>query len=259
MTLHLMKRLAVAAILATAPVISAEQAGAETYVGKTVESRMLLAFKANDTAVQAVMPEGWKAITLPKGPLAGANFFLVVMDQTLRLDPEGKPDTPAKSRVGAFFGYGVSPDVKAPRMYLTRIYEPAPVLNPYDNSIAAGFTKTATKELTEDGKDMRSESWTIAPEGGGEVAFSVSYAAGVPSWSIDNTAQPYSAVKPDFFHIYRYSQLAELLMSKGMGKPLAGEASHSVSVPELAGIFDGTEELVAILSVPIYVRDTFEP
>lgn len=54
---------------------------AETAVGSTVESRILLGFKANDTAVGDMLPQGWNPVTLSQGPVGGANLIVALIDQ----------------------------------------------------------------------------------------------------------------------------------------------------------------------------------
>ncbi len=49
-------------------------------------------------------------------------------------------------------------------------------------------------------------------------------------------------------------------MSVALGKPTSGEMKLESSVlPELAGIFDAAERVVALISRPVYTRDTFLP
>ena len=50
--------------------------------------------------------------------------------------------------------------------------------------------------------------------------------------------RPYSAARPDFHRIYRYRQLVDVAMSRPMGKALDGEMEFSVSIDELAPLFD---------------------
>jgi hypothetical protein len=66
-------------------------------------------------------------------------------------------------------------------------------------------------------------------------------------------------VNPDFSRIYRYDQLVDLAMSQELGKPLDGSVSLSSSIPELSGIFDGSESLMAIMDIPVYTRQVFLP
>ena len=68
---------------------------------------------------------------------------------------------------------------------------------------------------------------------------------------------PYSAADPGFFQIYRYDQLAELAMNPGLGRPLDGTVSYSAEIPALSGLFDGTEELVSVVSIPAFLLNKY--
>lgn len=231
----------------------------ETLLWSTVESRMILGIQADATAVQSRMPEGWKAITLPQGPLAGANILLVFMDRHLILDPDGKPQQPSSNLVAALMSYGVSKDVEGVRSFITRTFEIEPVLNPHGNSVPVTLTREAGKAVSSENKTTRTEEWQLAPLDGGALDFSISYTAGPLGWTEGGKSQPYTNAMPDVYWIYDYDQAAELVMNTTLGKPLAGEVSLANSIPELEDVFDGTEKLVAIVNIPIYIRDVSAP
>lgn len=252
-------RLSAVVLLLAAALSCTGPARAETAVGSTVESRLLLGFKVDDAAAQKWMPEGWTAIALPKGPLAGANVFLVLMDRQLILDPEGKPEARSSSRAAALLSYGVAEGQPGPRMFITRVFEPAPMVDPYSNSVAAQITRSTQSAVGADGATARSENWVVSPEGGGEIAVDLSFASGTASLVRGGEAMPYSAARPEFHRIYRYDQVVELVMSTALGKTVAGQAEVRVDLPDMAGMFDGSEQLAAILSIPVYIRDVFLP
>ena len=70
---------------------------------------------------------------------------------------------------------------------------------------------------------------------------------------------PYSAVNPEFHRIYRYDQLADLSMSVALGRELNGDIAVKSSIPELSGMFDGSESLTGVLAIPVYVREVSLP
>lgn len=233
------------------------EARAETPLGSSVENRLMLAFKANDEAVQAMMPDGWKALTLPKGPLAGTNLILSFIERDLVLDPEGKPAVPHQDRAMALIAYGVRPDVEGARPFITRVYERSPMANSYGNSIEADFTHEKSIAVSGGEAPKHTERWAVQ-SGDGTLNLTLSYDRGTPGWS-ENEVRPYSAANPDFFRIYRYRQLADLAMSNGLGKPLAGEVAYSSDISGLVNVLDGNEELQAILVIPVYVRELSLP
>ncbi len=233
-------------------------ATAETAVGSNIDSRVVLAYKVNDSAAQAFLPEGWALLTLPKGPLAGANLLVAFIDRQLDLDPEGKPLDPFASRSVAILNYGTNPDVPGVRFFVTRVYETPPAANSYGNSLAASISRNSASKGPADGARQQEELWSVKPDTGGEISLALTYQSGKATWS-KSEAMPYSSVIPGFHRIYRYQQLADLAMSAPMGKMLNGEVSFASSVPELSGVFDGNEALVGVLAIPVYVREVFLP
>ena len=66
----------------------------EKLTGSNVDTRIGLAFKAPDAAVQRLIPAGWELNPSTTGPTRGANLNLSLVDQQSSQDPEGKPITP---------------------------------------------------------------------------------------------------------------------------------------------------------------------
>ena len=164
---------------------------AETPIGSNVDSRVVLAFHVNEDAAQAFMPEGWRLLTLSKGPFAGANLLVAFIDRHLGLDAEGKPLDPYSSRSVAILNYGTKEGVEGMRMYVTRVYETPPVANSYGNGVSAGIARNAALDGPADSARNHEETWTVKPETGGEISFMLSYNSGKPSWS-SSEATPYS-------------------------------------------------------------------
>jgi len=249
--------LAMAALLTSlgpAPMAGAE----ETLVGSAVDSRVVLGLAVPQAAAQAMMPDGWKALTLPKGPLAGTNLVVVLSDRHLETGPDRKPGDPAVLRQVVLASYGVQPDAPAPRLYITRIYSDDTAHDPYGLVRAAAISRKHTLVGPAGAPATRSEEWAIAPAGGGEIILRFSHTAGTPVWT-EGENRIYSAANPEFFRIYRFRQIDDLAMSEAMGKPLAGEIEVSVTVPELAAMFDGTERVTAVISRPVYTHDVYLP
>lgn len=235
--------------LGTAP------ADAETFVGSNVDSRVTVGFEVNAEAAQAWLPEGWTLAPFDKGPLAGANLLVIFVDRHLSLDAEGKPgDTPVYSGI-ALVSLGTKGDDH--RVFVTRAYLSAPEENPYSNTIGATVSRKATRLAGSDGV-RGSEDWTITDENGGKLEFQLSYQGAVPGWS-ESEALPYSNIEPDFYRIYRYQQIAELVHSKPADVNRTDRLAFSSSIAELAPMFDGSETLIGVVEVPWYHRRTFLP
>lgn len=232
---------------------------AETVAGSTVESRVLLGFKVNDSAVGDMLPDGWVPVTLPQGPVGGANLIIALIDRHTILDADGKPSDPSSGPTVAFLVYGRNEAIEGVRGFVTRVYEEPPLVDPYGNSVAADINRVAGYTDAGDNVRTQSENWIVQPEGGGELSLDLDYTVGGFMWSTGGESRPYSAANPDFFRIYRYDQLAGLAMNVAMGRELNGTVSFSSSDPALAKLFDGSEDLVAIVSIPVYVREIYLP
>lgn len=233
-------------------------AGAETLVGTNVDNRVILGFEVDPDALGAWLPEGWDSIPFPRGPLKDSNLLVVLIDRQLQLDPEGKPAFPVNSRHAAFVGLGRETGGDAVRLYVYRIYASDPAPNPYGNSVEADVARKTTSEGPANGSRARTEEWTIAGSDGNRVRISLSFSSGDRSWN-PGEAFPHSNVNPDMSRIYRFDQLVDLVMSKAAGKPLQGSLAVTAAGPDLGALFDGSEETVAAMDVPVYVRRVFLP
>ena len=251
-------KVALGAAVTSAALFTATAAMGETLVQNTVENRVLLAFKVDGAALAEVMPEGWTPITLPKGPVAGSNLILSFFDRLLITDAEGKPANPASSPVLALVAYGKAEGVEGVRTFVTAIYEVPPMVDPFGVSEEADITRDAAMRYNADGR-TRSEAWTVQPMSGGAFSFDLDYRVAGYGWSEGGTSMPYSASDPGFHQIYRYDQLAELAMNPGLGRELDGTFSYTAEIPALSGLFDGSEEVVSVVSIPVYVRQVYEP
>ncbi len=104
----------------------------------------------------------------------------------------------------------------------------------------------------------REDAWEVQVSGGGMLGFQLDYTTGNRSWT-PGEAFPHSARDPDFSRIYRFRQMVDLVASTPLGKSTSGEFSLTSSVPELTSLLDGSEEIVAVMDVPVYVREMSLP
>ena len=128
---------ALGAAVSSAALLAATATIGETLVGTTVESRVVLAFKVADAGVQPALPDGWVPFTFPKGPIAGANLVVAMMDRHAMINAEGGPDPSMTGPTVALMAYARKEGVEGIRGYVTRVFEVPPVVSPYGNSVAA--------------------------------------------------------------------------------------------------------------------------
>jgi hypothetical protein len=233
-------------------------ARAETLFSTDVDSRMIVAFNAADAAVADTLPEGWTAAPFGGGPLAGADILMVFIDRHQYLDPEGKP-----KHDGRFRGVAMAVPAKAEGsdklvFFVTHVYLSNGDINPYKNTVGSEVTRQVALTGAGSGPAAARESWSIAASTGGEIALSVAYQSGVPSRS-EGESEVHSNVDPDFYRIYRYAQFVDLIHSVPAKVDRVDSLALDISIPELQPVFDGSEELVGIIALPWYARQTFLP
>ncbi|MCJ8310303.1 MAG: hypothetical protein MJH08_14700 [Hyphomicrobiales bacterium] len=260
MSLLIMPRKIVHAFLLLALCLWPQIATAETLSGSNVDSRVIVGLKVDAAGLAALMPEGWAPVAFPGGPIKGANMLFALIDGVLEMDAEGKPLDPASRRAVVFVGMGRKGETV--RQFVLKILTTVPQRNPYGVASAAEIERSRTVSGPANGARAVSDAWRIAPaEGGeksGEVTFKLDYTTGRRAW-MPGELFPYSAAEPDFSRIYRFNQLVDLVVSAPLGKPSSGTFQLSNSVEGLQSILNGSEETVAVIDIPVYVRQVYLP
>ena len=100
--------------------------------------------------------------------------------------------------------------------------------------------------------------WEVRDARGGIIELRVQYQSALPSRA-KSEQKIYSAVEPGFFRIYRTDTATDIVKSVPAGIDRVKNYQFRVAVPELSKLFDGTEQLVAVGVVPLYVRQIFLP
>lgn len=244
---------ALAAQLALTPPVAAEE-----LQGTTVESRLMLGFASDPAEVGQWLPEGWTPITLPQGGFSGSNLILSLMDRHLIMDAEGAAADPARSMAAALLVFGRNPDVEGVTVFVTRVYEPAPMQDPYGSAVEATLGHDYSSSGGSADNLSASHLWSVAAASGGELEVTLVHDEIGLGWS-EGVSRPTSPVDTDFFRIYRYDQLAGLVMNDAIGKPLSGEVSVTSTIDELSGVLPEGAEPVAIVTIPVYVREIWLP
>ena len=72
-------------------------------------------------------------------------------------------------------------------------------------------------------------------------------------------AKIYSGAKPDFYRVYKFEQATDVVRSASMGVDRANKFNIKASGPKLAPLFDGTQQVISITSVPYYSRTIYIP
>ena len=219
--------------------------------------RTVVTFKAPAAAVQKLLPADWEIDAPAAGPDKGYNLALYLVDFQLGQDPAGKPlpgrpvlalVIPAK-KTGSDISAGMIPGG-----YIAQ----ASVPGPYSN-FSAGNVTVERKERTDGGgKAVIDEKWEIRGDDGAAVEFQIQFVRGVVMREKTETKY-YSSVKPDFYRIYRVEQGTDVVRSTATGVDRATQLSVKASGGKLAPLFDGTEQLISVTSLPLFSRLIYLP
>jgi hypothetical protein len=235
--------------------LGAGSVAAQPPSGSVVESRTLVGLQVAPAALAPLMPEGWTAIPFPAGPMAGANAMMSFLDGHAVIDSGGK--TTGTRLTAALIALGKPPEGKELRMFVLRVYTDDPGANPYGNTHASVISRDRTLAAA-DGKRRHAETWTVTPDSGGQITFTLDYEMGLPRWST-GTSKSFSAADPDTMVTQTYQQTADLVLSRTMGLEIDGAVALASTLDELAPLFDGTQEIVTVVNIPVYIREVFLP
>lgn len=219
--------------------------------------RTVLTFKAPAAAVRQLLPPGWETQAAAEGPDKGANLALFLIDFQLGEDPAGKPlaGRPTLALVAPARKTGA--DIVAgmiPGGYTAQ----AGVPGPYSNFVAGKVTVERGSHTQGDGKAIINETWEIKGDDGASVELQIEFVRGVPVREKTATKY-YSAAKPEFYRIYRVEQGTDVVRSAATGTDRVTRLSFKASGGKLASLFDGTEQLIGVTSLPVFSRSVYLP
>jgi hypothetical protein len=105
---------------------------------------------------------------------------------------------------------------------------------------------------------MIEENWEALGDDGGVLAVQLQFVRGE---LVRSKAEPkiHSAVKPEFYRIYKFEQAADVVRSTPNGIDRVSKISIKATGRLLSPLFDGSEQLISITSIPHYSRSIYVP
>jgi hypothetical protein len=225
----------------------------ERLVATYGEARTNLAFRVPEAIVQKLLPPGWLSSPFTTGPSKGANLTVTFMDWLTVQEPDGTPGKTYRS-------VGVSAPAKrngtdtTVSMSIAGLSSPAGYApGPYGNSV------TVARTLRSDDRDVSrsEETWHFEAENGESIQLELQFVRGVVARS-KLESKVHSAAHPDFHRIYRVEQAVDVIRGAD-GTDRVQRYLFKASGPLLSTVFDGSEELVSITSLPWFSRQAFLP
>jgi hypothetical protein len=227
----------------------------EKLVSNDASVRTSLTFKASAAAVQKVLPEGWEINSPSSGPAAGSNLLVVFIEGVFAEDPQAKP-TP----VGRNIVIGVPVRKKGSEAGGIMLVGGLTAGNPpgvYGVYSRGSTTSQRTLRTGPDGIATTEEVWESKADDGDAIQLQLQYVRGTAvSGKVD--LRYYSAAKPEFYRIYRYTQAADVLRGQGTAPDRIKSYAFKALGPKLGPLFEGAE-VVSITALPYYSRQVYLP
>ena len=247
-------------VLSVATFFLIHPAGAETLVQSTAETRLMVALRVGQAELQKLVPAPWQVIPIPGGPLKEANFFVVFIDSFLVQDAQGKPDKGGIIRLVVF----AVPAKHSQTGEIATVVIGGMAANidsvpgPYKNFVQATIRREQTYKEANIEAMFGEDFWEVKDNHEGFIELRIQYQGALPSRA-KSEQKIYSAVEPGFFRIYRVDTATDIVKSVPARIDRVKNYQFRMAVPELSKLFDGTEQLVAVAVIPLYVRQIFLP
>ena len=241
-------------VVTAAPAASA----GEKLVGTYGEVRTVLSFKVSDAAAQKLLPDGWQVSPASAGPSKDANLNVYFVDLLTVQNPDGSPGDTYRIAGLAIPAKKKGTEATVPMVAAGFASIPSYVPGPYGNSKLAGATVDRHLHRDPAGTTNVEESWEFKGDGSDGIQLQLQYVEGVATRSKVETT-PHSAIKPDFYRIYRIKQAADVVRSTATGTDRLQKIVFKATGPQFSQLFDGSEQLVSITSLPWYSRQVSLP
>jgi hypothetical protein len=229
---------------------------AQTLIEQAAEHRFQLDFRVNDGALAKMLPSGWEAVIATQGPAKDANLRMIFIDRMAIVRGDGKPATPATSRLvylaipvretatgntGQMIIHGLT-DNKADA--------PGP-FGVYQHATTARMSRTASSS----GSGMTgAEDWEFVAATGERMEAHVEYERG-PANRGGAEVKFYYPADPAKYQIFKTEQAIDIMRNVTTNPPdHVRKFSYKAGGGKIAALFDGTEKVVSWDSFPWYVR-----
>jgi len=243
-----------------------EQYSRYPQVDSAVGSRILLAFRVAQRALEQRLRPPWQLAPLPAFTALGLdgphqpNLALVFHDLLLDQDAQGQALADSGGRFVVCNIPAAKPDSGEQGLVHFRMFTGGAIPGRYRDALPARVRHD--QHIVGDGAAATiTESYQVDVAAGGTIELQLSYqrgprlrlAADRPNLPIWTTADP------GIVRVYQEDSVIEIVRNEAAGLNLTQELLFRSSVPELVDLFDGRERLVAILSNPYYARNVFSP
>lgn len=230
----------------------------EKLVAVDASIRTVVAFKVSDAALQEFVPPGWQLSPLGAGPSKGANLFAVFIQPVVVQGPDGKAHDLIRLAALSFPAKRTGTEATVSMVFAGFASHTSYVPGPYGVFELAKAKVELNVGTDPAGMSRVQESWEFRADNGNGIEFRLRYVRGL-AMRAKVELTPHSAKTPDFYRIYRVDQATDVVRSTATGTNRVEMVAFKAAGRSLAQLFDGTEQLISITSIPLYTRQLFLP
>ena len=221
--------------------------------GSSVDCRTILHFRIDAAAVAPLLPRGWEVAPPDTGAAAEATVRVTMIETIAAYDALGR----ARDAV-TYMHVGIPARHRsAPSQGLMLITGLSPGgAGPYGTNLqaVASLERTMAKS---NACTVCTEGWALcAPDVAG-LSVKLSFRRGHLERE-KAEAFVYSSVKPPFHRVYVYDQVVDTVCTPDDRSRLHTFELKATGSP-FGQLFDGREQLLSVVSVPVYTREVFLP
>ena len=241
--------------------LATSAAHAQSMSVEQIERRIVIGFQVNTEAVQVRLPSPWQLNSLAGGPLKGANFLIVLVDNLRTEDPQGKATVAGTLRFAVFVAPATNPQTGQTVSVVLGGFASNTAYVPGFYQVYSAATiriQHATKSL-EGGADEQTDVWEVLDGTGKlELAFRlISSPDPVTRSRTKSETNVISAKDPALWRMYKYDAGTDIVKSTAQGIDHIQSLDLRIKAAEFADLFNGSEQLVGINLVPWYIRQVY--
>ena len=246
-------------LAATVIVAAAGVSAAQTIVEHGAEHRLQLDFHVPDAALAAFLPADWKPNIATSGPAKDANIRVIFIDRVAVTDAAGKLAGKGVSRL-VYLAVPVNgPAGAAGQMIiggLTSLSEDAPGF--FGSYLPALKSSVQRSVATVGDKTIRDETWSFSATGGESFDLHVKLEA-APAAKGQSETKFFDPRNPALYQTFKVEQVLDIARNATTGIDRVSEYSFKGGGGKFAKLFDGTEKLLSVDSIPWYARLISKP
>ncbi len=235
-------------------------------VDSAVGTRLLLGFTVSACPLQERLRSPWQIAPLPVFSALGLreqdqpNLLLIFHHLLLDQDAQGQALTSSGLRFVVFAIPVTNADTGEKGLMHFRMFTGGAIPGRYRDALPAKVRHEYHLVEESHASSMR-EAFQVHPEAGGTIELHLTYQRGpLLRQTMDRPTLPFwTTADPSIVRVYQEESVLEIIRNDATGLNLAQDLTFRSTVPELADLFDGNEQLIAIIGNPHYSRKVFSP